>query len=47
MVKKIALGLKGNSICTLDHEDFDWETFLKKLAEQGLEVVRTENLWCG
>ena len=47
MAKKVALGLKENSICTLDYESFDWERFKKELAKQGIEIIRDEAIPCG
>ena len=47
MRKRVALGLRGNSICTLDYAEFDWETFKRELAKQGIEVTRDEAIPCG
>lgn len=45
--RSVALGLKGNSVCTLDYSEFDWQRFKKELAKQGVEVIHEDAVPCG
>jgi len=45
--RKVTLGLKQNSIVTLDYESFDWDRFLAELKRRGLEITNDQAIPCG